>query len=64
MPSTILFIGCNHTDCTATFSIDGARWEYFFANTSVLNAIIRIARYSAGKALVQAKHRGVRAIRQ
>lgn len=62
--TTIFCVSANFTDCTITFAINGARWEYWLANTSVLNAVLHISRFSASKALVQAKRKAIRTSRE
>ena len=63
-PPPITCIGCNHTDCTITFAIGSTRWKYWLANTSVLNALLRMSHYSAARALARAKLRATRTQRQ
>jgi len=54
--ATILYHGSNLTDNTVTLSINGIRYEYWFANHSYPSVVEYIAHHiSAGKALAFAK---------
>jgi hypothetical protein len=60
MPS-ILFHGTNLQDQTATISIDGTRYEYWFRSRNLVDVVEHLAhKVSLGKALAFAKKYAVK----
>lgn len=56
----ILYLGCNTTDLTVTFSIAGVRWEYYLATPADVDSADFLARRWQGKGLAWAKKRARR----
>lgn len=57
----IVYLGRNDTDHTATFSIDGKRWEYWLTPALIYTLEVILRNGSVGKAFAYAKRRASKA---